>query len=80
MESMDQAAVLFTKMLCGSMFEAQANVVVGSKRSKSGTMIDQDKQRRMKDSGSYREPIFFLQVFLRSLRVHFTIGLNLTTH
>ena len=26
-------------------------MVVGSKRSKSGTMIDRDKRRRMKDGG-----------------------------
>ena len=32
-ESTDQAADLFTKVLCGPMFEAQASVVTGSKRS-----------------------------------------------
>ena len=34
---------------CGSMFETQASVVVVSVRSKSGTMIDRDKRRRMKE-------------------------------
>ena len=36
LESMD----LFTKVLSGPMFEAQANVVFGAKGSKSKTMID----------------------------------------
>ena len=39
-ESTDQAADLFTEVLCGPIYEAQANVVVGSKRNKLGTMID----------------------------------------
>ena len=34
-ESTHQAADLFTKVLCGPMFETQASVVVGSKRSTS---------------------------------------------
>ena len=55
-EPTDQAADLFTKVLCGPMFEAQASVVVGSKRSKSETMIDRDKRRRMKKGGGRHEP------------------------
>ena len=31
-------------------------MVVGSKRSKSGTMIDKDMRRRMKDGGGRRKP------------------------
>ena len=39
------------------MFEAQANAVVGSKKSKSKTMIDRDKQRHMKDGGGRAKPL-----------------------
>ena len=56
MESMDQAADQFTKVLCSQMFEAQGNVVVKSKRSKSGAMIDRDKRGRKKDGGNRRKP------------------------
>ena len=55
-ESMDQAADLFTKELYGPMFEEQTNVAVGSKRSKSETMIDGDKRRRLKDGSGSRYP------------------------
>ena len=55
-ESLDQAADLFTKVVCGPMFEAQASVVVGSKRSKSEMMIDRDKRRWMKRGGGRRKP------------------------
>ena len=55
-EPTDQAGDLITKVLCGPMVEAKANVVVGSKRSKSETMIDRDKRRRMKDGGGRRKP------------------------
>ena len=53
---MDQAADLFTKELYGPMFEEQTNVAVGSKRSKSETMIDGDKRRRLKDGSGSRYP------------------------
>ena len=53
---MDQAADLFTKVLCSPMFETQATMVVKSKRSKSGAMIDQDKRGRKKDGGKRRKP------------------------
>ena len=49
-------ADLFLKVLCGPMFEAQASVLVGFKRSKSGTMIDRDKRGRMMDGGDRRKP------------------------
>ena len=39
------------RLLCGLIFEAQANVVVQSKRSKSETMIDRDNRRRMQGGG-----------------------------
>ena len=44
-EYMNQAVDLFTKLLCGPMFQAQASVVIEFKGSKSGTMIDRDKRK-----------------------------------
>ena len=68
------------------MFYVQANVVVGPKRSKSGTMIDRDKRRRMKDGGSKCKSLlnrFFLAwvpaFFKRSLLVQYTSGMSITT-
>ena len=47
---------LFTKVLCSPMLEAPAIVVVGSKKSESGTMIDRDMRRRMNDGCVRRIP------------------------
>ena len=51
-----QLTYLFTEVLCGPIFEAQASVVVGSKRSKLGIMTDRDKRRRMKNGGGRHKP------------------------
>ena len=56
MESTGQAADVCTKMLCGMMFEVQAHVVE-SKRGKSGTTIDRDKRRCMKDGGGSKQRV-----------------------
>ena len=55
-EFMNEAADLFTKVLCGQIFEARAGVVVVYQRSKSRTMIDRPKRRRRKDGGGRRKP------------------------
>ena len=78
-ESMDQAADLFTKMLSGRMFEALANVVVGSKRRKPGTVIDRHKRRGTKGGGGTRKPssnpIFFLHGCLQVFKKECTRAL-----